>query len=417
MKGERKVAKHSFFSKQQLENYAKVMVWAMEDARKSTGKGAIYAPGDNIILRYEHSAKSLAEHIYPLLLKKEFNVALEPNAHHQMEKIFFDESNENQLKFSGPWKKELYKHANGLIALFAPDSLTHLKNCDPAKMAIASIASKPLKDILNKREFAGEFGWTLCIMPTATLAKQAKMSQKDYALEIAKACYLDEKDPVAKWIDTVNKISEIKRKLTKMDIEYVHIKSDDKETDLKIWLGEQRQWLGGSGHNIPSFEIFISPEAGRAEGKYRANESSFKMGRFVKDVRLEFENGIIKKVTAKKEEEFVRSRVNLDEGSKMIGEFSLTDKRFSKISRFMASTLFDENIGGQYGNCHIAIGSAYPDSYAGKEKMTLELAKKLRFSESAEHWDMVNTTPKTVTAHLKNNANNVVIYKNGLFLI
>ena len=45
------------------------------------------------------------------------------------------------------------------------------------------------------------------------------------------------------------------------------------------------------------------------------------------------------------------------------GEFSLTDKRFSKIDRFMASTLYDENFGGNNGNCHLAVGASYSDTF------------------------------------------------------
>lgn len=406
--------KHKFFSENQLKNYAKVMVWALEDTRRSTGKGAVYVPGDVIVLRYEPSSEVLAQYVYPLLLKSGFNVVLKPGSHYSMKKIFFDNAEESQLKFVGSWDKELARNAKGLVALHAPDSLTHLKDCDPNKMAMSSLASKEIRNIIDEQEFAGKFGWTLSIMPTSALAKQAQMSEQEYADEIAKACYLNEEDPIAKWIDTTNKIDKIKNWLTDMPIEYVHVVSDDGETNLKVWIGEHRQWLGGSGHNIPSFEVFVSPEAGHAEGKYRANESSFKMGRYVKDVRLRFSNGIVMETTAKQEEEFVRSRVNLDSGSKMIGEFSLTDKRFSQITKFMANILFDENVGGKNGNCHIAIGKAYPESYAGKEKMTPELAKKMRFSESAEHWDLVNTSPKIVTAYLKDGSN-TVIYKNGSF--
>jgi leucyl aminopeptidase (aminopeptidase T) len=34
------------------------------------------------------------------------------------------------------------------------------------------------------------------------------------------------------------------------------------------------------------------------------------------------------------------------ENADKIGEFSLTDKRISKINKFMAETLYDENFGG-----------------------------------------------------------------------
>ena len=91
----------------------------------------------------------------------------------------------------------------------------------------------------------------------------------------------------------------------------------------------------------------------------------------------------------------------MDRGASRTGEFSLTDKRFSKIDRFMANTLFDENHGGKFGNCHIALGASYSDAYAGdKAELSKNLKKRLGFNDSALHWDLVNTEKKRVVAHL-----------------
>jgi len=398
----------------QLDNYADVMIWALRDARAATGDGAVYSPGDIIMLQYQPSAGSLAERIYARLLDAGFHVKLQPMPHFAMDKIYYDHAQGGQLDLIMPGTKELYGRINGRIVLTAPDSLTHLAGCDPAKMARSSLAAKPLQKIVDRREAAGLYGWTLCMLPTAALAAQAQLTLPEYAAEIVKACYLDQPDPIAKWRDTMAKIGQVKDWLTSLPIEHVHVQSEDGETDLKVWLGEKRRWLGGSGHNIPSFEVFTSPEAGRAEGRFHANEASFKLGRYVRGVRLEFAGGRVVKATAEAEEEFVRSRVNLDKGSCLIGEFSLTDRRFSEITRFMASTLFDENVGGRNGNTHIAIGRAYTDAYAGPEKMTPALAKKLKFSDSSEHWDLVATTPRVVTAHLRGGGTQV-IYRDGQF--
>ena len=105
----------------------------------------------------------------------------------------------------------------------------------------------------------------------------------------------------------------------------------------------------------------------------------------------------------------------MDQGARRVGEFSLTDKRFSRIDRFMADTLFDENFGGKEGNCHVALGSSYTDTYDGDPaEMTAARKKKLGFNDSALHWDLVNTEKKTVTAHLTNGKKKV-IYENGIF--
>jgi aminopeptidase len=106
-----------------------------------------------------------------------------------------------------------------------------------------------------------------------------------------------------------------------------------------------------------------------------------------------------------------------DEGASQIGEYSLTDKRLSRITKFMAETLFDENMGGEFGNTHLAVGRSYHDTYApGSKKMTKALAKKLGYNDSTIHTDMISTTDRTVTASLKNGSKKV-IYQNGQFTI
>ena len=99
--------------------------------------------------------------------------------------------------FQAPGEKELFGNLHGRIYLHAPDSLTHLRQIDPARICKALIARKPLRDILEKREREGRHGWTLCTLPTPELAAQARMTPELYADQIIRACYLDRKDPVA----------------------------------------------------------------------------------------------------------------------------------------------------------------------------------------------------------------------------
>jgi len=81
----------------------------------------------------------------------------------------------------------------------------------------------------------------------------------------------------------------------------------------------------------------------------------------------------------------------------------------------MANTLYDENYGGRFGNCHLAVGSSYADTYDGDpSELTREAKKKLGFNDSALHWDLVNTEKKTVTAY-SNDGGRAVIYDNGMF--
>jgi aminopeptidase len=81
----------------------------------------------------------------------------------------------------------------------------------------------------------------------------------------------------------------------------------------------------------------------------------------------------------------------------------------------MANTLFDENFGGTEGNCHLAVGASYSDTFDGDpQKLTKERKRELGFNDSALHWDLVNTEPKKVTALLETGERKV-IYEKGMF--
>jgi len=392
----------------QLDKYAEVLLWGVKKARKKR-----YKKDDIVMINYDLAAIKLAEIIQAKLLFLGINPVLRLGMTSQMELNFLKGANSRQLVFQPPGNKELFENLNGSIYLHAPESLTHLRDIDPKKIATATIARKPLRDILSKREDNGAFGWTLCMLPTPELAKHAELSIQEYTRQIVKACYIHKKNPAHEWETLFHNALSIKKWLNSMKVKCYLIESET--FSLKITPGEQRKWIGISGHNIPSFEIFLSPDWRGTEGTYFANQPSYRSGNYVKGVWLEFNKGRATKVKAERGEDFTVKQISMDKGANKIGEFSLTDKRFSKIDKFMANTLFDENYGGKYGNCHIAVGSSYSDTYRGNPaELTGEKKKALGFNDSALHWDLVNTEKKTVTAHLCS-GKKVLIYENGKF--
>jgi len=396
------------FSKTQLERYSEILLWGLKTAR--TGR---YKKGDNILIKYDLDAIKLAEIIQGKILNIGMNPIMRINYTPKMEINFFGKANNHQLIFQVPGERELYENLNGGIYIHAPESLTHLGHIDPKRIGKATVARKSLREILWKREEDGHYGWTLCMMPTPELAKKSGLSLKEYSDQVVSACHLDKRDPVKEWKNIYKEAMSIKNWMNSMDVRYYHIQS--KEIDLIITPGKKRRWIGISGHNMPSFEIFLSPDWRGTEGVYYSNQPSYRDGNYVERVRLEFKKGKVVKIDAKDGKNFVIKQLTMDDGARRVGEFSLTDRRFSKINKFMANTLYDENYGGKYGNCHIAVGMSYSDTFDGDpSKLTKELKKDLGFNDSALHWDLVNTEQKSVTAHLQS-GKDVKIYENGVF--
>ena len=397
------------FTKLQNERYADVMIWAMQAARRN-GKFKKY---DTVLLRTDTAALPLAEVIYKKLLAARFNVVTRIMVPEGFSKSFYELGDNKHLSFMAPGENEFQGAINGLIALHAPQDLTHLKNIDPARIAKTAVARKPIREILDEREQQGLFSWTLCNYPTEELAGRAGLSVKEYSNQIVRACFLNEKDPVKKWKEVTKQINEIGAWLTSLPIDTLRVESE--HMDFEVLLGSQRRFIAGGGCNIPSFEIFTSPDWRGTRGVYFADLSSYRSGNYVKGVRLEFKNGRVVKADAEQGADFVRKMVAMDRGAAQIGEFSLTDRRFSKINKFMADILFDEIFGGKYGNCHVAIGASYADTFSGPQsKLDKKMKEKLGFNDSSLHWDLINTENKRVTARLKDGSTQVV-YEKGEF--
>ncbi|MFA6004219.1 MAG: aminopeptidase [Elusimicrobiota bacterium] len=395
-------------SQVQLERYAEVLIWGLGAQRKHRLR-----PYDTVLLRSDPAALPLAEAVYRGLLRRRLHVIPRFSSSPAMEKDFFTLSDSTQRRRIHAGEKELCADLHGLISLHAPESLTHLKDVDPKRMSEVAIARKPLRDIWDQREAQGDFSWTLCTYPTPELARKARLSLPAYTAQIVKACLLDAKDPVRRWRDMYRDCQGIKRWLKSLDMDMIRVETES--MDLEIRLGRRRCFQGISGANIPSFEVFTSPDWRGTRGVYFANLPSFRSGNIVRGVRLEFRDGRVVKATASQGESFLKKTLAADPGACRIGEFSLTDVRFSQIDRFMADTLFDENFGGRNGNCHVAVGASYADTFDGDPaRLTPALKRSLGFNESSVHWDMVNTEAKRVSARLRRGGR-ATVYEKGRF--
>jgi aminopeptidase len=398
------------FTPEQLTRYADVLLWGLATARSQP-----YGQEEIVLVRFDLDALPLAEVLHERLIRMGLNVIPRLNLTPGMEKAFYGQAGEGQLTFLAPGDEALAENLGGIISLIAPANLTHLRGVDPGRIAVAAKARKRLRDILDRREDQGLFSWTLCAWPTMAQAQAAGLSLEEYARQIAKACRLDQPDPVAEWEGIFEAASGVKARLNSLPIASLHVESES--VDLTLAPGRQRCWIGISGHNIPSFEIFHSPDWRMVEGVYYADQPSYRNGNYVRGVRLEFSQGRVVRSSAIEGHKFLRKQIEMDAGAAQVGEFSLTDKRFSRIDKFMANTLFDENFGGPNGNCHLALGSSFSDTYDGDPaELTLEKKQELGFNDSALHWDLVNTEDKRVTARLQGGGSQV-IYEHGTFVI
>jgi aminopeptidase len=364
-------------------------------------------------------AKPLYFYLQAEILKNGFNPlgVFVPNndADYNFDKNFFDHAKRDQIEFfADKYYKGLIDQVDCSIAILADTDPHALKEVESKKILQRSAAMKKVKEWKFKKIDAGKMTWTLALYGTDEGAQEAGMTGKEFWDQIIKACYLDAEDPVAEWKRINTTVQRTAKKLTQMQIKSVHVQGED--IDLHIGIGKERAWRAGGGNNIPSYEVFTSPNFREVNGWARFNQPHYRYGKKIEGIELTFKDGKVISSKATKNHDLLKSML-ATEGGNYLGEFSLTDARLSRITKSMAEILYDENIGGKYGNSHVALGSAYRDCYVGDPTKVSEAQwKKLGYNQSVVHSDIITTTNRTATATLYD-GREVVIYKDGQFTI
>jgi aminopeptidase len=394
-----------------LERYASVLV----DFALGGGQGV--KPGEVVRIVAAESAKPLYVELNRAVWRAGGHVigGYQPDddSAFNLSRDFYRSATPEQLDhFSSRYLRGLIDEMDHQVSVIAESDPHALDSVDPGRIMRRGEAMRPLLDWRGEKENAGRFSWTLGLYGTPAMAAEAGMEEAEYWEQIIHACFLDSEDPLTRWREVGEQLDATRRRLNELDIERLHVEGED--VDLWVSVGERRRWLGGRGRNIPSFEIFTSPDWRGTEGWIYCNQPLYRYGNLVKGIRLTFADGRVVAASAEQNERVLNEMI-ATEGADRLGEFSLTDRRFSRITRFMAHTLYDENVGGAFGNTHIAVGRSYQDAYDGDPtEVSEERWAELGFNSSSVHTDIVSTTDRRVTAQLRGGGERV-IYSEGEF--
>ncbi len=394
-----------------LERYARLLV------EFALGHGGGIAPGDVVQVNGTDACKPLYVEACKAVWRAGGHVihAYRPSEDEfdDVRRAFYEMASDEQLRFLPEvYARGLVDQVDHDLVIYSPTIPRSLHGIDPARQMTHEQARKPLRDWEQEKENRGEYSWSIASYGTPGMAAEAEMTLEEYWTQIIKACFLDHADPVRTWREVRATIDTTRRRLNALPIERLHVEGPD--ADLWIGVDEHRKWQDGVGANMPSFELFTSPDWRGTQGWIRFSEPLYAFGSLITGVELEFEGGRVVKAIAAENEPLLHE-ILATENADRVGEFSLTDARLSPIDRFMADTLYDENVGGPYGNTHLALGNCYQDTYVGDPaSLTPEDWARLGFNESAIHTDIVSTTDRTVTATLRGGEERV-IYAGGRF--
>ena len=275
-----------------------------------------------------------------------------------------------ELDRIGYWRD----HGVALIYLTGNPDPNVLDGLDPVR--IAALPSKELATAFG--DIIEHVAWTAVAAPNEGWASQifGEPDVERLWAAVAVATRLDEADPIAAWREHLATLAERATALDALALDAVRFRGPG--TDLTVGLLPVSRWLGGSTRtkagiefvpNIPTEEVFTTPDWRRTEGTVRITEPLVLSSTLVEGLRLRFAAGRLVEAEADRGVELVRAELERDPRAPFLGEVALVDSssRVRQAGVVFHDALYDENVG-----CHIAYGSAYTEAAPGTEDLSRE---------------------------------------------
>ncbi len=261
-------------------------------------------------------------------------------------------------------KLRLWRERGVALIALTGDAEPHLyAGLDPAR--IAALPSKTLQ--AEYGEMLPHIPWTVVAAPNPGWARQVfgEPDMDRLWAAVAVATRLDEPDPIGAWRTHLAKLRARTQAISAAGLDSIRYHGGG--TDLTIGLIPGATWLGGSGTtaagveylpNIPTEEVFTSPDWRRAEGVVRTTAPLVLSSTLVTGLRLRLEAGRIVEVDADEQAGVVQALLESDERARYLGEVALVDgeSRVRQAGIVFHDTLYDENVA-----CHIAFGTGFVD--------------------------------------------------------
>ncbi|HEY1420833.1 MAG TPA: aminopeptidase [Candidatus Dormibacteraeota bacterium] len=248
------------------------------------------------------------------------------------------------------------------------------------------------------REFRARWGqlvgdrlinWVIVSCPNPEWARQVFGRPDVEALwqAVEKAVRLDRADPVAEWRIHLARLRDIATALTERHFDSLRYRGPG--TDFTVGLLPSSIWDGGDivtaygvphAANLPTEEVYTSPDCRRAEGRLRSTRPLQLVGTVVRDLEFELHEGRIVKVSASVGADAVRGQLASDPNATRLGEVSLVDgsSEVGKLGLTFSNTLFDEN-----ATSHAAYGNGFTFCVGD------EADRNAGLNESAVHTDFM----------------------------
>jgi aminopeptidase len=330
---------------------------------------------------------------------------------------------ENQLDWSPPWLVEridsLGAEGGALLGITGnpePELFADLdgSRVGRARMKELSAASLKLTD--------GLCNWSIVAFPSEGWARTVFGAPDVERLwdAVATAVRLDEPDPVAAWKEHIVKLAARATALNERRFDALRYRGPG--TDLTVGLHPNSNWMAalersaGIEHvaNMPTEEVFTSPDARRVDGTVRSTYPLQLQGTIVRGLEIRFEHGRAVDLRADEGEELMQTHIATDDGAARLGEIALvdSDSRVGKTGLIFSDTLFDEN-----ASSHVALGMAFPQTVDGASALSTAERHERGVNHSSVHTDFMIGSTELAVSGVTHSGEEIPILRGGNWVL
>ena len=334
-----------------------------------------------------------------------------------------EHADEERLGWSPPWLVEraraLGREGGALLVVRGdpyPDALADLDGTRVAHSRMRELAEAKLE--LTE----GLANWSIVAYPNeGWAAKVFGEPDVDRLWDaVVTATRLDEADPVAAWHSHIAKLDQRADGLSRRRFDALQFKGPG--TDLTVGLHADGSWeaaeaeSNGIKHvaNMPTEEVFTTPDARRTEGVVRSTYPLQIQGTVVHGLEVRFEAGRAVELHADEGEALMQAYITADAGAARLGEVALVDadSRVGKTGLVFYDTLFDENAAA-----HIALGDAIVQCVEGAVELTPEARNARGVNHSSIHVDFMIGSPDVEVTGLTTAGDEVPVLRRGEWVL
>lgn len=272
-----------------------------------------------------------------------------------------------------------------------------------------------VRNIMRRASREKHCQWLIAMVPTIQWAEYILDKTGEEALNelweiLLKLCYITEDNDVVKtWEEKGRRNAERGRAVDALKLTKLHYTASN-GTDLTVGLtpwskfGHEDSDLPAGqvpfNANIPSEEIFTTPDKFGTNGIVYASRPLLLGGKSIENFGFRFEKGKVVEVLADEGKEMLEALINTDENAGYLGEAALVEYHspISMSGLVYYTTLIDEN-----ASCHLALGRGF--------------GQRPEFNDSTIHVDFMIGTPDLCIVGTTEGGREVDIFRDGDFAL